>query len=150
MIRHALLLLFCALPLAAIAQTEGSVGEMVATTHAPKDQDACLDHSVRELGMSAKKVEGARHWVIGPQFLHPSLVPGGAVDVMLEPAPNDQTRVTARARWSASSAVLTHEGELASRLKAIPHKMAQACGVTRPQVSCSVAVQNTKRPCRLE
>jgi hypothetical protein len=119
---------------AAAAEPPGSTLEVSASV--PAEFDGCLDHSVKELGMSAKRVEKERRWKIGPQFLHPSIVPEGTVTVTMEPA-QTSTAVRVQARWPGGLKPAAQQTELQERAVAMVTKMAQVCGVTRPKVSCS-------------
>lgn len=107
------------------------------TTQVPPEQDACLDHSIKELGMSAKKVDNERRWTIGPQFLHPSVVKGGTFGVKLEKG-EKASLVRITATWPGAPKAKDVQVELQSRLTAMAAKMAQICGVTRPEVKCEL------------
>lgn len=99
------------------------------------EMDGCLDHSVKELGMSAKPRPNERAWNIGPQFLHPSVVPDGTLGVEFIKAP-DGTTVRVLATWPGSPKEEATQLELEERLRAMARKMAQLCGVTQPEVKC--------------
>jgi hypothetical protein len=103
----------------------------------PVDQDYCLDHAVKELGMSAKRVEGERRWVIGPQFLHSAVAKEGTLGVFIEKgATTSAVRVTAT--WPGAVKSKEVEEEIESRLVSMASKMAQNCGVTKPTVQCEL------------
>lgn len=107
------------------------------TAQVPPEQDACLDHSVRELGMSAKRVEGERRWTIGPQYLHASVKAGGTLGVRFEKAAGGTTvRVTAT--WPGGKKDAAVQPELEQRLRDVAQKLAQICGVVRAEVACTV------------
>ena len=109
-----------------------------ATTAVARESDRCLDHAVKELGMSAKQVEKERRWRIGPQFLHPALVPSGSLEVELRPG-EVETRVQVTARWPGAPKERAVQDEVEARLTAIASKLAQMCGVTAPVVRCTLA-----------
>lgn len=107
------------------------------TARVAPDQDVCLDTSVRELGMSAKRVEGERRWTIGPQYLHPSVKAGGTMGVRFEKdAAGTTVRVTAT--WPGGKKDAQVQPELERRLRDVAQKLAQICGVVRAEVACSV------------
>ncbi len=109
-----------------------------ATTPVSRELDACLDHAVKELGMSAKRVEKDRRWTIGPQFLHPSIVPAGTLAVEMKPGERDTT-VQVTARWPGAAKERAVQSELEDRVTAIASKLAQMCGVTAPAVRCTLS-----------
>lgn len=89
--------------LARVAAAQGSSTTLEGIAQIPAGQDACLDLSVRELGMSAKRVDVERRWVIGPQYLHPSVKSGGTFGVRFEKGENATAiHVTATGRETAS------------------------------------------------
>lgn len=113
----------------------------------PVDYDSCLDHAVKELGMSAKRIEQTRRWRIGPQFLHPSVVNGGSVTVE-HVASTAKTTITVTAAWPGAPKEPVLQAELQERLTAMATKMAQLCGVTAPTLTCEVtAPQAAPAPC---
>ncbi len=121
--------------LAASASAADTVMEGVASV--PGGQDACLDASVRELGMSAKRVEGERRWRIGPQYLHPSVKAGGSLTVVFEPdGPTTRVRVTAT--WPGARKPADVQVELEARLVSMVRKLSQICGVVKAEVGCTV------------
>ena len=124
--------------LAAAAFAADSAGTTLETqSTVPVEQDGCLDHAVKELGMSARRVEGERRWTIGPQFLHPSVVQGGTLGVRIEKGEKASTvRVTAT--WPGSPKAKEVQPELESRVTAMASKIAQVCGVTQPAVKCEL------------
>lgn len=109
-----------------------------ASTLVSRELDGCLDHAVKELGMSAKRVEKERRWKIGPQFLHPSLVPAGTLEVEMKPGERE-TLVQVTARWPGAAKEKPLQDELESRLTAIASKLAQMCGAIAPAVRCTLA-----------
>lgn len=111
------------------------------------EMDGCLDHSIKELGMSAKPRPNERAWNIGPQFLHPSVVPDGTLGVEFVKA-QDGTTVRVLATWPGSPKEDAIQLELEERLRAMAHKMAQLCGVTKPEVKCMrTPAKGSSRPC---
>lgn len=108
----------------------------------PVDQSACLVHSVKELGMSAKRIEPERRWSIKPQFLHPSLVPDGQIEIELS-SHAESTRATVTARWPGPQKEAAMQAEIEERLRAMIEKMTQLCGVTRAPLRCEVATTGT-------
>ena len=114
-----------------------------ATTGVPAEQDACLDHAVRELGMSAKRVEGERRWTIGPQYLHPSVARSGTLGVSFEKAA-DRSTVKVTATWPGGPKAKDVQPELEERVRAMAGKLAQICGVVKAEVRCEV----NAAPCR--
>ncbi len=109
-----------------------------ATTPVSGELDRCLDHAVKELGMSAKQVEKERRWNIGPQFLHPSLVPAGTLEIQMRPG-EQQTLVQVTARWPGGPKDRALQDEIESRVTAIASKLAQICGVMTPAVRCTLS-----------
>ncbi len=108
-----------------------------ASTPVSRELDSCLDHAVKELGMSAKRVEKERRWTIGPQFLHPSLVPAGTLEVEMKPGERE-TLVQVTARWPGAPKEKPVQAELEERVTLIASKLAQICGVMTPTVRCLV------------
>ena len=108
-----------------------------ATTTVSRELDGCLDHAVKELGMSAKRVEKERRWTIGPQFLHPSLVPAGTLAVEMKPG-DSETLVQVTAHWPGAPKDKPVQAELEDRVTAIASKLAQMCGVIHPTVRCTL------------
>lgn len=110
--------------------------------------DGCLDHTVRELGMSAVRDPSARQWKIKPQFLHSALVPDGAVEVRIEKGAGE-TVVVARAIWPGGVKPVEAQSEIEQRLHAMAFKMTQSCGVAKPQPSCTLTATGAKaKACR--
>ena len=109
-----------------------------ATTPVDRANDRCLDHAVKERGMSAKRVENERRWTIGPQFLHPAIVPEGKLSVEMKPTERE-TLVQVTARWPGPAKEKTVEAELEDRISAIAGKLAQMCGVVTPAVRCTLS-----------
>lgn len=122
---------------AAAFAAESTGVTLEAVSQVPVEQDACLDHAVKELGMSAKKAEPERRWVIGSQFLHSSVAKGGTLGVKLEKGERT-TQVRVTATWPGEKKPKEVQVELESRVGAIAAKMAQICGVIRPEVKCEV------------
>lgn len=140
----AALVLATALP-AVAGDTAGTTVE--TTTKVPADQDGCLDHTVRELGMSAKKVDGERRWTIGPQFLHSAVAKAGTLGVKFEKG-EQATVIRVTATWPGGPKDKSLQAELESRLQSMASKMAQLCGVTRATVACEVKDPSGKTaPC---
>lgn len=108
-----------------------------AVSQVPVEQDGCLDHAVKELGMSAKRAEPERRWVIGSQFLHASVAKGGTLGVKLEKGERS-TQVRVTATWPGEKKPKQVQEEIESRLSSMAAKMAQICGVIRPEVKCEV------------
>ena len=109
-----------------------------ASTPVSRELDGCLDHAVKELGMSARRVEKERRWTIGPQFLHPSLVPAGTLEIEMRPDERE-TLVQVTARWPGAPKEKPVQTELEDRVTAIASKLAQMCGVVTPTVRCRIA-----------
>jgi hypothetical protein len=116
---------------------EGGGTTLEAVSQVPVDQDACLDHTVRELGMSAKKAEPERRWVIGSQFLHSAVAKVGTLGVRFEKGERT-TQVRVTATWPGEKKPAAVQEEMESRISSMVWKMAQLCGVTRPEVKCEV------------
>lgn len=106
-----------------------------ATTSVPVEQDACLDHTVKELGMSAKRKDKERVWAIGPQFVHPSLLPDGTVRVELA-REAERSSIKVALAWSGPLKERAVEAEIEARVTAMAAKMAQMCGVLQAPVRC--------------
>jgi hypothetical protein len=117
-----------------------------ASTAVSRELDGCLDHAVKELGMSAKRVEKERRWTIGPQFLHPSLVPAGTLEVQMKPDERE-TLVVVTARWPGAPKDAPVQAELEDRVTAIASKLAQMCGVITPTVRCRLASGGSAGTC---
>jgi len=117
-----------------------------ATAAVPTAQDGCLDISVRELGMSAKRVDGERRWTIGPQYLHPSVKAGGTFGVRFEKG-EQATVVRVTATWPGARKAAEVQGELEQRLTSVVSKLSQICGVVKADVACSVVDAAGKTAC---
>ncbi len=130
---------------APLAYAEGRT-TLVAATSVPAEQDGCLDHTVKELGMSAKRKDKERKWNIGPQFVHPSLLPDGTVQVELSRV-DPQSSITITLTWSGPLKEKAIESEIEQRAVAMAGKMAQMCGVTKPTVKCTTTVGSTTAAC---
>jgi hypothetical protein len=120
---------------AATARAEAPRSRVVTSSEVTAEMDGCLDHSVRELGMSAKREGEARSWRIGPQFLHPTVAPEGTLQVRFEKAPT-RTKIVVDATWPGALKADDVQREIESRLRAMAEKLAQVCGVTKPAVEC--------------
>lgn len=116
------------------ALAEGRTRLETSTTMA-LEQDVCLDHTVKELGMSAKRKDKERRWSIGPQFLHPSLLPDGTVQVDVTRG-EQSTVVSVTLTWAGGRKEKAIESEIEQRATAMVNKMAQMCGTTKPLVKC--------------
>lgn len=127
----------CALLLCRVAAAEGPGTVLEGIAQIPAGQDACLDLSVRELGMSAKRVEAERRWVIGPQYLHPSVKAGGTFGVRFEKG-DTSTAVRVTATWPGGPKPRDIQPELEQRLVAMVRKLSQICGVVKADVKCTV------------
>ena len=105
----------------------------------PLAQDSCLDHTVKELGMSAKKADSpARHWDIAPKFLHGALAKDVAASVSVELEKTDKaTLIHVRAAWSGAPKDKDVQLEIEERLRLMTTKMAQQCNVVRPELVCT-------------
>lgn len=135
-------------PLVTMAGTALADGRtrLEATTTMALEQDACLDHTVKELGMSAKRKDKERTWVIGPQFLHPSLLPDGTVQVdMIRSAQN--TTVMVALSWAGARKEKAIESEIEQRAAAMVNKMAQMCGTTKPAIKCTTTTGSDTATC---
>ena len=108
------------------------------TTPVSRELDGCLDHAVKELGMSARRVEKERRWTIGPQFLHPAIVPAGTLTVEMKPGERE-TLVQVTARWPGAAKEAPVQAELEDRMTAIASKLAQMCGIITPVVQCTLS-----------
>lgn len=135
--------IFSGLLVLGVVSVAGAEGRttLEATTSVQEDQDACLDHTVKELGMSAKRRDKERKWNIGPQFLHPSLLPDGTV--LVELARGDKKGAIAlQLDWAGGLKDKAVQSEIEQRAVAIVGKMAQMCGLTKPAVRCTTTVGN--------
>jgi len=108
------------------------------TTPVSRELDGCLDHAVKELGMSARRAEKERRWTIGPQFLHPAIVPAGTLTVEMKPGERE-TLVQVTARWPGAAKEAPVQAELEDRMTAIASKLAQMCGIITPVVQCTLS-----------
>jgi hypothetical protein len=135
--RPCLLLAVLALATTARANNETSRSTVETTSSVGLENDRCLDHSIKELGMSAKREGELRSWKIGPQFLHPALVPQGGVQVRFEKAA-DKSTVRVLAGWPGALKAKDTQGDIEDRMRAIASKLAQICGIIHPVVTCSV------------
>ena len=124
--------------LAAATSDGGPSTRLEVESDVPAQYDSCLDHSVRELGMSAKRVEKERRWNIGPQFVHPSIVPGGTVQVEMKPA-TATTSVKLTVTWPGGLKEKAQQADIEERVALMAQKMAQTCGVTQPKTRCTIA-----------
>ena len=109
-----------------------------ATTLVDRANDRCLDHAVKELGMSARRVENERRWTIGPQFLHPSIVPEGRLWIQMKPT-ESETLVQVTAQWPGPAKEKAVQAELEDRITLVAGKLAQMCGVVTPAVRCTLS-----------
>jgi hypothetical protein len=128
-------LLTCAAAAAEPPKAPGTT--LTVTAELPPSQDYCLDHSVKELGMSATKVEGERRWVIGPQFLHPSVVAGGAFGIRFDKG-EKATALRVTATWPGGKKEPALQTELESRVVAMMTKTVQLCGSPKAAITCTV------------
>lgn len=110
---------------------------VVVSGAVPIDQSACLVHSVKELGMSAKRLGAEQRWIIKPQFLHPALVPAGQVEVELS-SHEQSIRATVTARWPGPKKEAAIQAEVEERLLSMVGKMTQLCGVNHAPLKCEV------------
>ncbi|MBI1949399.1 MAG: hypothetical protein HYS27_27175 [Deltaproteobacteria bacterium] len=127
-------------PPPAAAVTPAPATTVVVQTPIPLAHDACLDHAVKELGMSAKRAEGAaRHWDIAAKFLHATVAKdvGAALTVDLEKG-DKSTLIKVRTSWPGAPKDKAVQLEMEERLRAMATKMSQQCGVTKPELACTV------------
>ncbi len=131
---------------AASADEERTVLEVRSAV--PLDHDGCLDHAVRELGMSAKRRGKERVWDIGPQFLHPSITPAGTIVVEVRKQ-EKQSDVLVTATWTGKRKEPGVERELEQRAAAMVTMMSRLCGASTPALACTVkeAGSGTPAPC---
>ena len=120
------------------AGAESPKSTLEATTPVDRANDRCLDHAVKELGMSARRVENERRWTIGPQFLHPSIVPEGRLWVEMK-STERETLVQVTAQWPGPAKEKAVQAELEDRITLIASKLAQVCGVVTPAVRCTLS-----------
>lgn len=123
---------------------------VLVQTQVPPAFDGCLDHTVKELGMSAKRADGpARHWDIAPKFLHGVLQKDGAAALTVDLDKTDKAaRVSVRAAWSGAAKDKATQGEIEERLRLMAAKMAQQCGVTKAELTCTTTpAGGTAAPC---
>ncbi len=126
---------FAATLLLTASLTSAPQSTVETRAYVPPEHDGCLDHTVRELGMSAVRDGTARSWKIAPQFLHSALVPDGAVQVRFEKGTTG-TEVIVRATWPGGAKPPEAQSEIEQRLHAMAFKMAQSCGVAKPEPTC--------------
>lgn len=133
------LLLPLALASAGRAAPPAASTQVATQASVPVAQDGCLDHTVRELGMSAKRAEGAaRHWDIAPKFLHGALAKEAAATLTVDLDKQEKaTQVMVRASWPGAPKEAEVQREIEERLRLMASKMAQTCGVIRPEVACT-------------
>lgn len=103
----------------------------------PVDQDACLDHSVKELGMSAKRQGTDRVWNIASKFLHPTVAKDGTLMVRFEKGDKVST-IVVTATWAGGVKDKDVQPELEQRVASMARKMSQLCGVNQPDVACKL------------
>jgi hypothetical protein len=126
-----------ALAFSRVAAAQGASTVLEGVAQVPPGQDACLDLSVRELGMSAKRVDSERRWVIGPQYLHPSVKSGGTFGVRFEKR-DRATAILVTATWPGDRKPDDVEPEIEQRMVAMVRKLAQICGVVKADVKCTI------------
>jgi hypothetical protein len=126
--------LIVTLALTGLANTPDAPRSQVeARASVAADMDGCLDHTIKELGMSAKPRPNERAWNIGPQFLHPSVVPDGAMSVEFA-----KGTIRVLATWPGALKEQETQLILEERVRAIAGKIAQLCGVIKAPVKCTV------------
>jgi hypothetical protein len=128
-----------AAPPASPAPAAAAPSTLVAIeTAVPLAQDGCLDHTVRELGMSAKRAEGsARHWDIAPKFLHGALAKDAGTFTIDFEKTDKATQVRVRASWPGAPKESAVQLEIEERLRLMTVKMTQLCSVLKPQIACT-------------
>lgn len=109
-----------------------------ASAEVPVEQDRCLDHTVKELGMSAKKLETERRWTIGPQYLHSAIVKGGTLGLRLDKG-EKVTVIRVTATWPGERKAADVQPEIEQRAVSMVTKMAQLCNVLHAAVTCTVS-----------
>ncbi len=116
------------------------VTAVVVQTPVPLTHDACLDHTVKELGMSATRAAGpARHWDIAPKFLHGALAKDTAAKLTVDLEKSDTaTTVAVRTSFAGAPKEKATQAELEERLRLMATKMAQQCGVIKPELACTL------------
>lgn len=132
------LIAFTALLASPAAAVEAERTSLEVSAPVPAELDGCLDRAVKELGMSARRVEKERRWNIGPQFLHPSVVKGGTLTVEYR-ARGGQTLVVVEASWPGARKEPAVQAELQERVRGMVSKLVQICGVLKPELACRVA-----------
>ncbi len=129
---------------AAAAAEPTTALEMTALV--PVANDSCLDPSVRELGMSAKRVDAERRWNIGAQYLHPTVKVGGTLVVRFEKG-EAATTVRVTATWPGTRKPADVQAEIEQRLKAMASKLSQICGVVHADVKCRLTEDGKSSAC---
>jgi hypothetical protein len=130
-------LLAAALLSQAAAAADAPATTLSASAEVPAAMDSCLDHSVKELGMSAKKVESERRWVIGPQYLHSAVAKDGAFGLRFDKGPS-ATVIKVTATWPGARKGADIQPELEMRMVAVVTKIVQLCGVAKAPITCTV------------
>ena len=87
--------------------------------------------------MSARRVESERRWTIGPQFLHPSIVPEGRLWIQMKPTERDAGAGDGPVAGPAKEKAV--QAELEDRITLVAGKLAQMCGVVTPAVRCTLS-----------
>lgn len=133
-------------PAAPAASSEALVDGVVRTsTRLPASVDGCLDQSVKDLGVGAKKVADARAWTVGPEKIHAALVGKGEVRVAANVSA-EAVDVTVEAAWKGPLEG-EHRAELERRLRDMAARIGFFCGERQAQVQCQSGPAAAPQPC---
>ena len=112
-------------------------------TSVPVEHDPHLNHTVRELGMSAKQVGQERRWNIHPRFLHATAKIEGTFTVELKKG-DTETTIVVTANWEGEPKSPEIQKELEERVRLVAAKIAQTTGISKPKLQCILTWPNGK------
>lgn len=120
-------------------------GVVRTSARLPASVDGCLDQSVKDLGVGAKKAPEGRAWTVGPEKIHAALVGKGGARIAASVAP-EAADVTVEATWKGPLEG-EHRVELERRLKDMTARIGFFCGQMKTAVECQSGTAAALAPC---
>lgn len=109
-------------------------GEIQVRLLLPDSVDPCLNQSLKDLGVAAKRTGEERRWALDPRKIHAALMPSGQVQVEA-PSTGNGLQLQTQARWKGPLAGLERE-ELEWRLVSLTERIGAYCDQRGLPVEC--------------
>ncbi|MDQ3266644.1 MAG: hypothetical protein M3Y59_23840 [Myxococcota bacterium] len=109
-------------------------GEIQVRLLLPASVDPCLNQSLKDLGVGAKRDSEARSWTLDPRKIHAALVPSGQVQVVGQ-LTGEKLQMQTQVRWKGPLAAPARE-ELERRLVSLTERIGFYCDQRGLPVEC--------------